>query len=176
MTVIGIARARDILNRKSLSEETVRRMKAYFDRHEIDKKGETWSQQGKGWQAWNGWGGDAGRTWAEAIVRKLDKQIGEMSDKDGKIVLKSKTGIGFAMQNLNSSDWLNAIHHLKRQQFISEEKQTEQVKAGFDLPSPSVGEKKDEFVSRCMADPIMTKEFPGQQQRGAVCNAQFKSE
>ena len=58
MTAVGIARARDIQNRKELSPDTVRRMKAYFDRHEVDKKGETWSQQGKGWQAWMGWGGD----------------------------------------------------------------------------------------------------------------------
>ena len=176
MTVIGIARARDISNRKSLSEETVRRMKAYFDRHEIDKKGETWSQQGKGWQAWNGWGGDAGRSWAEAIVKKLNKQIGEMSEKDGKILLKSKTGIGYAMQNMNSSDWLDAIHHLKRQQFIAEGNQTETTKTNFDLPVPNTGEKRDDFISRCMANPTINKEFPDEQQRAAVCNAQFKSE
>ena len=42
MTAVGLARARDIMNRRPLSEETVRRMKAYFDRHEIDKQGSTW--------------------------------------------------------------------------------------------------------------------------------------
>ena len=68
MTAVGLARARDISNRRELSYETVKRMKAYFDRHEIDKDGSTWDEQGKGWQAWNGWGGDAGRTWAEKIV------------------------------------------------------------------------------------------------------------
>ena len=31
--------------------DTVRRMKAFFDRHEVDKKGSTWDEQGKGWQA-----------------------------------------------------------------------------------------------------------------------------
>ena len=72
MTDVGIARARDIMNKRPLSEDTVRRMKAYFDRHEIDKQGETWGEQGKGWQAWNGWGGDAGQTWANAIVERLN--------------------------------------------------------------------------------------------------------
>jgi capsid protein len=72
MTDVGIARARDIMNKRPLSEDTVRRMKAYFDRHEIDKQGETWSEEGKGWQAWNGWGGDAGQTWANAIVERLN--------------------------------------------------------------------------------------------------------
>jgi hypothetical protein len=72
MTDVGLARARDIINKRALSEDTVRRMKAYFDRHEVDKQGETWDEQGKGWQAWNGWGGDAGQTWANAIVERLN--------------------------------------------------------------------------------------------------------
>jgi phage gp29-like protein len=70
MTAVGIARARDISNRADLSLDTVKRMKAYFDRHEVDKDGSTWSEQGKGWQAWMGWGGDEGRAWAEKIINK----------------------------------------------------------------------------------------------------------
>jgi cation transport regulator ChaB len=73
MTSVGIARARQLMSREALSEDTVRRMKAFFDRHEVDKQGATWSEQGKGWQAWNGWGGDEGYTWAKAIVRRLDR-------------------------------------------------------------------------------------------------------
>jgi hypothetical protein len=74
MTPVGLARARDLINKRPLSEETVRRMKAYFDRHEVDKQGSTWDEKGKGWQAWNGWGGDAGRTWANRIVNQLNKE------------------------------------------------------------------------------------------------------
>ncbi len=72
MTPVGIARARDLANGKTLSPETVRRMKAYFDRHESDKSGETWDSQGKGWQAWQGWGGDAGYAWARKVVRQME--------------------------------------------------------------------------------------------------------
>jgi capsid protein len=74
MTSIGIARARDLMNKRPMSEDTVRRMKAFFDRHEADKQGETWKEQGKGWQAWHGWGGDEGYSWATAIVERLNKQ------------------------------------------------------------------------------------------------------
>lgn len=74
MTSVGLARARDISNRVELSEDTVRRMVSFFARHEVDKKGETWDEQGKGWQAWNGWGGDAGYSWAKRIVDQLDKR------------------------------------------------------------------------------------------------------
>lgn len=78
MTPVGIARARDLANGKTLSPETVKRMLAYFTRHEVDKKGSTWNTQGKGWQAWNGWGGDAGFSYARKIVKQMkaadDKQ------------------------------------------------------------------------------------------------------
>jgi hypothetical protein len=72
MTSVGIARARDLINGVKMSPDTVRRMKAFFDRHEVDKKGATFGEQGKGWQAWNGWGGDAGYSWAKKIVGQMD--------------------------------------------------------------------------------------------------------
>jgi hypothetical protein len=73
MTEIGIARARDLANRANLSEDTIRRMVAYFERHEKDKRGETWDDQGKGWQAWNGWGGDEGFAWARRKRDEFDR-------------------------------------------------------------------------------------------------------
>jgi len=72
MTPVGIARARDLQNGVKLSPDTIKRMKAFFDRHEVDKKGSTFGEQGKGWQAWNGWGGDAGYSWAKKIVGQMD--------------------------------------------------------------------------------------------------------
>jgi capsid protein len=72
MTPVGIARARDLINGVKFSPDTVRRMKAFFDRHEVDKKGATWDEQGKGWQAWNGWGGDAGYAWARKVVGQME--------------------------------------------------------------------------------------------------------
>lgn len=40
------------------------------------------------------------------------------------------------------------------------------------LPRPSVGEEKDVFLNRCMAD--AASEFPDRSQRYAVCNTQFE--
>jgi HK97 family phage prohead protease len=99
-TEIGIARARDIVNGRNLSDETVRRMKAYFDRHEIDKEAEGFRPGEDGYPsngriAWALWGGDPGRAWAnkhakaDAIdeaarnVIQPDHQAGaEMSEKE----------------------------------------------------------------------------------------------
>ncbi len=72
MTDVGIARARDLSNRTQLTPDTVARMVSFFARHEVDKKGSTWSEKGKGWQAWHGWGGDAGRSWAIAKIKELE--------------------------------------------------------------------------------------------------------
>ena len=70
MTATGLARARDLANRRAVSEDTIRRMVAYFERHVGDKAGSTWDDRGPGWQAWHGWGGDAGWNWAK---RKRDE-------------------------------------------------------------------------------------------------------
>ena len=72
MTPVGLARARDLANGRELSPETVRRMLAYFTRHEVDKQGSTWDEYGKGRQAWDGWGGDAGFAFARKVVKQMN--------------------------------------------------------------------------------------------------------
>lgn len=74
MTSTGLARARDLANGRPVSLDTARRMVAYFERHEVDKQGETWDEQGKGWQAWNGWGGDEGWRWAKRLVAAAERE------------------------------------------------------------------------------------------------------
>jgi hypothetical protein len=78
-TEVGVARARDLSNGTTISPDTARRMKAYFDRHEIDKEGEGWSQSQDGYPsagriAWALWGGDPGRSWAEKLVRQMNAE------------------------------------------------------------------------------------------------------
>lgn len=68
-TEVGVARARDISNRKNLSEQTIGRMVSYFARHEVDKQGKGFSPGEEGYPsagriAWALWGGDPGQTWA----------------------------------------------------------------------------------------------------------------
>ena len=75
MTPVGIARATQLANRRPVSVDTLQRMVAYFDRHEVDKQGSTWDEQGKGWQAWYGWGGDEGRTWARGILQSMKEKL-----------------------------------------------------------------------------------------------------
>lgn len=71
MTPVGIARARDLSRRRPVSLDTIRRMSSYFARHAVDKDGEGWGVDSKGFQAWLGWGGDPGEQWARSILDNL---------------------------------------------------------------------------------------------------------
>ena len=76
-TAIGVARARDLSNGTTISPSTARRMKAYFDRHQVDKKGQGWSAGEAGYPsaghiAWLLWGGDPGRSWANSLVEQMN--------------------------------------------------------------------------------------------------------
>lgn len=72
MTPVGVRRATQLKNREPISLQTGKRILLYLARHLKDKQGDTWGEKGKGWQAWHGWGGDAGRTWAEKIIRQVE--------------------------------------------------------------------------------------------------------
>ena len=76
-TAVGVARARDLSNGVNISPETARRMKAYFDRHEIDKQGEGWSPGEPGFPsngriAWALWGSDPGWAWSRKLVEQMN--------------------------------------------------------------------------------------------------------
>ena len=78
-TEVGIARARDIVNGKNLSEDTVKRMYSFFSRHEVDAKAEGFRPGEDGYPS-NGriahalWGGTPGYTWSKGITEMLKKE------------------------------------------------------------------------------------------------------
>ena len=85
-TAVGVARARDIKNKKNLSEDTVRRMASYFSRHAVDKDAEGFNDGEAGFPsagriAWDLWGGDAGAAWAKRKVAELDNASDDMADE-----------------------------------------------------------------------------------------------
>jgi len=96
-TEVGVARARDISNRRNLSPDTIGRMVSYFARHEVDKKGQGFSRGEEGYPsagriAWALWGGDAGQSWANEKSRQIDtesesKMQIQINNKVGKIKL-----------------------------------------------------------------------------------------
>jgi hypothetical protein len=77
-TSVGRFRASQLAAGESVSIDTLKRMKSFFSRHEVDKQALGFSQGEKGYPsagrvAWDAWGGDAGFAWAESMVEQYDK-------------------------------------------------------------------------------------------------------
>jgi hypothetical protein len=75
-TAVGVARARDISNKKELSISTINRMASYFARHGSNKAEHYDKKESDGgptaWRiAWQLWGGNPG----EAFVRRVKKSM-----------------------------------------------------------------------------------------------------
>ena len=82
-TAVGVARARDLANRKELSPETVGRMYSFFSRHEVDKQGKDWNNSERpsnGKIAWLLWGGDSGYAWARSKWGAIQRIRGQKSN------------------------------------------------------------------------------------------------
>jgi hypothetical protein len=67
----GVARATSLANGEKISYATIRRMAAFFSRHEKNKSG---GEDDAGYIAWLLWGGDAGRAWARHIIKMVENR------------------------------------------------------------------------------------------------------
>lgn len=79
-TDVGRSRASQLAARRPVSLRTVKRMRSFLARHEVDKKAEGFHQGEKNYPsagrvAWDAWGGDAGFTWAKSILDKIEKSF-----------------------------------------------------------------------------------------------------
>lgn len=118
-TSVGLARARQLVNKQELSPSTVRRMHSFFSRHEVDKKGEGFHPGEPGYPsngrvAWALWGGDPGQTWARAKCKTLDRLEGKSVDytKDYTDDEEVDTDFGAACPAATHDDNVNMTNHL----------------------------------------------------------------
>ena len=77
-TDVGRARAAQLARGDNVSEDTIRRMASFFARHSVNIGTEGWNAGEDGFPspgrvAWDAWGGDPGRTWAESMVARFDR-------------------------------------------------------------------------------------------------------
>ncbi len=78
-TSVGLNSARYIVNNTTAGPEKTRHIAKYFPRHEVDKRAEGWRPGEKGYPsngriAWALWGGEAGKTWSQKLVRAMNKR------------------------------------------------------------------------------------------------------
>ena len=93
-TDVGRKRASDLARGAGLSIATIRRMKAYFDRHQSDKDATGFSSGEEGFPsagrvAWDAWGGDAGYSWVKGIAGE-DKAASADDTPKGRLTTKAK--------------------------------------------------------------------------------------
>lgn len=84
-TEIGVARATQLKNKRTVSPHTINRMTSYFARH--DGEGDNTEENGEpsaGAIAWKLWGGDPGRRWSNKVKNQMDRA----DDKETKVQLK----------------------------------------------------------------------------------------
>lgn len=136
-TEVGIARARDIVNDRELSADTVKRMYSFFSRHEVDKQAEGFRPGEDGYPsngriAWALWGGDAGYSWSKEKVKSMeeDRSAPELNDDTtSDILTEEATGERTVSEEL-------------------EERMKVKVEVEIDTdPQPEVPEAEDEAVS-----------------------------
>lgn len=99
-TEVGVARARDISNRKDLSDDTIGRMVSYFARHEVDKEAQGFRPGEEGYPsagriAWALWGGDPGKSWADKEWARIQGKGAEKMMMKKNLVLND-VGLKFA--------------------------------------------------------------------------------
>jgi len=116
-TEVGIARARDIVNGKNLSEDTVKRMRSFFARHEVDKEAQGFrpgedNYPSNGRIAWALWGGDAGKSWADDIVEDIvDQEDMDMDEENRAAPDELKVG-DFVEWNSSGGMAMGQIEHI----------------------------------------------------------------
>lgn len=67
----GVARATSLANGEKVSYETIKRMAAFFSRHRKNFSG---GEDDAGFISMLLWGGDAGRAWANRIIKMVESR------------------------------------------------------------------------------------------------------
>ena len=147
-TAVGIARARDLANGKTLSPSTLRRMKAFFDRHQSDKSAPGFDRGDKEWPS-NGliasklWGHDSGYSWAKKVVA----QMNAADEKEGRSLRPKGSSFGLSPKVV-------VVHgppSIKKSEYVAAKKSDDDVVFDFNkvMDALSGGGKKDSLISYC---------------------------
>ena len=100
-TMVGVARANQLVAKERLSISTVKRMYSFFSRHEVDKRAEGFRQGEEGYPsagkiAWLLWGGDSGFAWSkrkrQQIMTEEDKEFALQDHVESKEDEKALSG------------------------------------------------------------------------------------
>ena len=145
MTPVGKQRLNQLANHEPISLDTVKRMKAYADRHKKDLQASKSFEDGCGYLAWFSWGLDTtGRVekWLEdkilSIEEKMDYDTGSLPDY-----------VNYATGDTKNDMLIKPILFVERKP----------------------GESKDDYVNRC-TEYLINNEGKDPKQAYAICNSE----
>lgn len=120
---IGLARAMQLATWPKIWDRSVRRMDAYFDRHDKDQNARNFGNDkdpSRGYMAWLNWGGDSGEAWAEKKKRHMRSNpryrqnfFGLFSSSPTYYVVESSSLVN-PLRYLNVQDYLRNTQQYKR--------------------------------------------------------------
>lgn len=163
-TNVGKQRAHQLCNGENISRETIARMSA-FRRHQQYK--DTPYSEGCSGLMWDAWGGDAGISWAENKLKKIDEKL----DADDVEMVEGIIDILTQVKDLeNRREILEEIMkefdtegvEYDRDDFIK------RVMGDQDFVKPHPGETEEEFIPRCMKL-LIGQEGYDEKQAAAIC-------
>jgi len=71
----GVSTARKLIGGRPLSIDTLRTMRSWFARHDTpeERANRRNDKTSKAWQSWEAWGGDDGKRWVEAVMKRIER-------------------------------------------------------------------------------------------------------
>lgn len=123
-TEVGRGTARYLLTNTKASPEKVRKISAYFPRHEVDKRAEGYRQGEDGYPsngriAWALWGGEAGKSWATKLKDAMNRRDEQAKQNFESVVdlVQNRT----ALREKNIDERVNRFNSLEvKQQIINQ--------------------------------------------------------
>lgn len=107
-----VAWARKLASGQAWSPEKAVKARAWFERHESDKKSPKWNDPSPGKVAWLLWGGDAGRSQVNKIVSQMEKADNASKSNSEEVILNEGETMQDKMKHLKhldeSMDYLTA--------------------------------------------------------------------
>lgn len=162
----GVQRATNLKNGDNISLATVKRMKAFFSRHQKNYRPDDKESDGgptAGTIAWLLWGGNAGKTWAESIVSSEEKA--EKSDCSHEL---NKAGVG--------DDYVPETAPPPEGTYVSPDRDTaarseRQMRLAFTRYLRSLGREVSTQAADLLRDKGLAKADPSEEDVNAIINS-----
>ena len=126
-TSVAARRASQILSGDPLSPATVRTMRAWFARHEVDKQGQGFSPGEDGYPspgrvAWAAWGGDPGQSWSESLVKQMenDRELDSTFSAGQAALYEAYEEAAEDLGSFDQSTGAHGSHYMPESPFASE--------------------------------------------------------